>query len=698
MSNFYVGEVLFETGGTIETPGDINVTAICDCAGSTGTAGQLLSSTGTALEWITAGSAGIPCSILTAKGDIVVALGTANPSALPVGTDGQILYADSASTSGLCWGAAPATPTATPTVFGTIKGCVTSSSISIGCNAFVTGLGPNNVAAGACALCSTTSSGGSNVALGTLALRDLTAGTFNIGVGTQSLLLTTTGCQNVGIGAQAFRSFNGNRSVAIGASAGLTQTAGERNVVIGPDVYLPSITGSCQLAIGYTNGQCWLTGNSTKAIKPGAGIIDCAGSCGTAGQVLSSNGSNAIEWIAPSAGASSATPIVEGIVFALTPGSSDTTGNLGLGYGAGGAITTGVSNTLIGVCSGKSITTGIANVSLGHCALPAVTSGIGNIAIGFCSGASIIDGGGNMAIGGCSQASVTTGGGNIAMGAWSLLSNVTGTGNVAIGNCALSDATGGQNVGIGFDVQVPNPSGSQQLAIGYADGCNWLTGDSTKAIQPGAGIIDCAGSCGTAGQVLMSNGSNAVCWGTAGGGGGGIPDSTLTAKGDLITATAASTPTALGVGTDGQVLTACSTAAEGLAWATPQTSSYITYVTSQVTYTAGTPLLVAVWTGGTMQGTVTLPTAFNAFTNFWDFYMSGDATNLTSGWYQTDSYPVNPADSGYQGSWSVNFPVYPDPNNGQWELYFNPTVNSANPVSFTFFYRLINGIQPVWSI
>jgi hypothetical protein len=78
--------------------------------------------------------------------------------------------------------------------------------------------------------------------------------------------------------------------------------------------------------------------------------------------------------------------------------------------------------------------------------------------------------------------------------------------------------------------------------------------------------------------------------------------------------------------------------------------------------------------------------------------MSGDATNLTSGWYQTDSYPVNPTDLGYQGSWSVNFPVYPDPNSNQWELYFNPTENSANPVSFTFFYRLINGVQPAWSI
>jgi hypothetical protein len=59
---------------------------------------------------------------------------------------------------------------------------------------------------------------------------------------------------------------------------------------------------------------------------------------------------------------------------------------------------------------------------------------------------------------------------------------------------------------------VANPAGSDQLAIGSIFAGCWLTGDATGAIKPGRGIIDCAGSCGTAGQVLTSTGANRVLW------------------------------------------------------------------------------------------------------------------------------------------------------------------------------------------
>jgi len=54
---------------------------------------------------------------------------------------------------------------------------------------------------------------------------------------------------------------------------------------------------------------------------------------------------------------------------------------------------------------------------------------------------------------------------------------------------------------------------------------------------------------------------------------GGIQPTLLTAKGDLISATAASTVARLPVGTNAQILVADSTASTGLKWATPAGSS-----------------------------------------------------------------------------------------------------------------------------
>ena len=85
-----------------------------------------------------------------------------------------------------------------------------------------------------------------------------------------------------------------------------------------------------------------------------------------------------------------------------------------------------------------------------------------------------------------------------------------------------------------------------------------------------------------------------------------IQNSIVTTKGDLISATAASTPARIGVGTNGQVLTADSTKSTGLAWttlssggmtlistATPSAATTVSFTSIPTTYET----LLLVWEG-----------------------------------------------------------------------------------------------------
>jgi len=69
---------------------------------------------------------------------------------------------------------------------------------------------------------------------------------------------------------------------------------------------------------------------------------------------------------------------------------------------------------------------------------------------------------------------------------------------------------------------------------------------------------------------------------------GGIQPTLLTTKGDIIVATGNATLVRQGVGTNGQVLTADSTQADGVTWSTPSSGSYTLLTTSTFSGVADT--------------------------------------------------------------------------------------------------------------
>lgn len=123
----------------------------------------------------------------------------------------------------------------------------------------------------------------------------------------------------------------------------------------------------------------------------------------------------------------------------------------------------------------------------------------------------------------------------------------------------------------------------------------WSVPTSTDLVKDGATAIETLGDSidasfvglkgGTTGQVLSktSNTDLAFTW-VAQDDSNAIQNAIVDAKGDLIAATAADTPARLAVGTNGQVLTADSTAATGLAWAS--SSSGLTLIKAQTIGTA----------------------------------------------------------------------------------------------------------------
>lgn len=95
----------------------------------------------------------------------------------------------------------------------------------------------------------------------------------------------------------------------------------------------------------------------------------------------------------------------------------------------------------------------------------------------------------------------------------------------------------------------------------------WTTPDDTGLVKDGASAIRTLGSAIDSTVKTVSDAA--------------VTKSTFTTKGDLLTTTGASTIARLGVGTDGQVLTADAASSSGIKWATPS-SGGLTLISEQI--------------------------------------------------------------------------------------------------------------------
>jgi hypothetical protein len=175
---------------------------------------------------------------------------------------------------------------------------------------------------------------------------------------------------------------------------------------------------------------------------------------------------------------------------------------------------------------------------------------------------------------------------------------------------------------------------------------NWSTPDNTGLVKNGALDIRTLGNSidaslaelkgGTTGQVLSktSNTDMDFTW-VAQDDSNAIQNAIVDAKGDLIAATAADTPARLAVGSNGQVLTADSTAATGLAWATPSAGSSGLTLIARTTFSNVSSQIFANVFSSTYKTYMVILEGVSAASSSDDLHLQGryGTTTVTSGYY-----------------------------------------------------------------
>jgi len=194
-----------------------------------------------------------------------------------------------------------------------------------------------------------------------------TAGTSNVRFGVNAgNSIASGGDYNVVIGDEAGTALNtADKNVAVGYQALATETGGYLNIAIGAGALQNQNGGSYNVAVGHEAGNDITTGvqNTFIGALSGDATTDADYNVGVG---IGSLGANTV--------GSKSTAIGTNALFTQTPSSAADMLNVGLGYHAGFAVTTGVQNTLLGGLCHDNLTTGDLNISVGYNNAP---SGVG---------------------------------------------------------------------------------------------------------------------------------------------------------------------------------------------------------------------------------------------------------------------------------------------------------------------------------